>query len=734
MNNKYILLCASLLFAMVTAKSQSIETSSDSIALHEIVVSANKTAQPIYKVAQQIKVLTSPQIFSQQAQTTADLLQATGSAFVQKSQQGGGSPVLRGFEANKVVIMIDGVRMNNAIYRGGHLQNVITLDNNALDRLEVLYGPSSTIYGSDALGGVLHFYTKKAVLSANENTLFKGAAMVRYGTVNNEKTANVNFNIGGKNLASFTSITASSFDDLVMGKRVNPSLGAAIGERINYVERINGKDSLVVNTNKYKQVSTGYDQLDIVQKFAHKLSDKLTQGINFQLSTSTDIPRYDRLTDPNAKTILNQAEWYYGPQKRTMIAYDLNSNADTSETNFHIGVNYQAIEESRVSRGFNSSKKTSRIEKLNILGLSIDFNKKKGIHHIRYGVDAQINDLKSTAFITNVVDKTESAQSTRYPDGKNKFNQAGVYFSHTADLSERVVLNDGIRVGLTTLHSTFISKQFFPFPFEEAKQNNFTYSGNIGINYLFGQKSKISGNISSGFRAPNIDDLAKVFESSATLIVPNTDLKPEQTLNIELASIIGFGNKSVFQIALFNTQLYNAIVVDKFTFNGASEIEYNGKKVPVVAAQNKNKASISGFTTSINTPIVSNLYFDASAMYTVGKIKDEKDTPLDHIPPLVLRSGLAYGRESYTLGLSILYNGWKRIADFNPGGEDNQQYAPKEGMPSWYTLNFKGSYRLNNTVSLLGGIDNIMDLQYRTFSSGINGAGRNFYFTLKASF
>ncbi len=729
---KHICLCLSLLFILKESKGQSNINNEDSIALTEIVISANKTAENVLKVAQFIKVLNAKQILSQQSQTTADLLQNSGSVFVQKSQQGGGSPVLRGFEANKVLIMIDGVRMNNAIYRGGHLQNVITLDNNALSRLEVLFGPSSTVYGSDALGGVLHFYTKKAVFSTDETSLFKGSAMVRYGTINQEKTANVNFNIGRKKWASFTSVTASSFGDLVMGKQINPSLGYAFGERINYVARINSKDSVLVNPNKYKQVSSGYDQIDIIQKISHKISDHVTQGINFQLSTSTNIPRYDRLTDPSTQNILNQAEWYYGPQKRTLVAYDLN-NDDPVKTNYHLGVSYQSIEESRVNRAFNSNNRTSRIERLKILGLSMDFNKKIDNHQLRYGVDAQFNDLKSTAFITNVKDNAQSAQSTRYPDGKNRFNQAGLYISHTADLSEKIVLNDGLRIGVTTLYSTFINKQFFQFPFEEAKQKHLTYSGNIGINYLIGHKSKISGNISSGFRSPNIDDLAKVFESATNLIVPNADLKPEQTINYELATIIGFGRKSMFQLALFNTQLFNAIVVDKFTFNGATELEFNGKKVPIVAAQNKNKATIQGFTAAINTPIISNINFDASAMFTIGKIKAEKDTPLDHVPPLVIKTGLVYAVDDNSIGLSLLYNGWKRIEDFNPGGEDNPQYAPSVGMPSWYIINLKGSYRLNVNLTLLAGIDNALDLQYRTFSSGINGAGRNFYFTIKAA-
>lgn len=723
-------MCIAVMLALVTAESQT----EDTIALKEVVVFANKTEEPIEKVSQQIKVINAKQIFAQQAQNTADLLQLSGSAFVQKSQQGGGSPVLRGFEANKIVLMIDGVRMNNAIYRGGHLQNVITLDNNSLSRVEVLYGPSSTIYGSDALGGVVHFFTKKPSFSTDGHTLFSGSAMVRYGTVNKEKTANVNFNIGGSNIASYTSITASSFDDLIMGKKINSSLGRAFGERINYVERINGKDSVVVNPNKYRQVSSGYDQLDIVQKISHKLSDNLVHGINFQLSTSTDVPRYDRLTDPNSKTILNQAEWYYGPQKRTMVAYDINLKADPESTNFHIGINYQAIEESRINRGFNSSRRTTRTENINVLGINIDFNKNKGIHSFRYGADAQINDLKSTAFITNVNTNEQSPQSTRYPDGKNKFNQAGVYFSHTADLSNKWILNDGVRVGFTSLHSTFISKEFFPFPFDEAKQNNLTYSGSVGINYLVSERSKVAAIVSSGFRSPNIDDLAKVFESATTLIVPNTDLKPEQTINAEISTNIGFGKNSIFNIAVYQTQLFNAIVVDKFTFNGASEIDFNGKLVPIVAAQNKSKATVTGFTAGLSTQIVKHLNFDASAMYTKGQIKDATNIPLDHIPPFLLRSGLSYSSEKYNLGLSMLYNGWKRIADFNPGGEDNQQYAPEEGMPSWYVINFRGSYMVNKNLSIVAGVDNILDLQYRAFSSGINGAGRNLFLTIKAGF
>src|SRR5688572_18974005 len=170
---------------LVMAQSDPPEKSQDTLKtsyLEEIVISANKITEQRRAVAQQVKIITPQLILNLNAQTSADLLQNTGLVAMQRSQQGGGSPMMRGFEASRVLLMIDGVRMNNLIYRAGHLQNVITMDNNLLDRAEVLFGPSSTVYGSDALGGVVHFYTRDPQLS--DSKLTSGNAFVRYGAVN----------------------------------------------------------------------------------------------------------------------------------------------------------------------------------------------------------------------------------------------------------------------------------------------------------------------------------------------------------------------------------------------------------------------------------------------------------------------------------------------------------------------------------------------------------------------
>lgn len=146
-------MAAICLSPFVQAQQVERDTAMEEVSLNETVVAASRGSQARTAVAQQVRVIRRTEIERMNAPSTADLLSNTGQVFVQKSQQGGGSPVIRGFEASRVLLVVDGVRMNNAIYRAGHLQNVITMDNAALDRAEVLFGPASTVYGTDALGG-----------------------------------------------------------------------------------------------------------------------------------------------------------------------------------------------------------------------------------------------------------------------------------------------------------------------------------------------------------------------------------------------------------------------------------------------------------------------------------------------------------------------------------------------------------------------------------------------------
>lgn len=723
-----LIIYSGLSYAQTTATD-----TTKSITLKEVVISVNKTEETKKTVAQQVQVLTSKDIQSSQAQTTADLIGNTGNVFVQKSQLGGGSPVIRGFEASRILLVVDGVRMNNLIYRAGHLQNIVTLDNAALDRAEILFGPSSTIYGSDALGGVIHFYTKKPLFANDQKLNLKVNAFTRYGSVDDEMTGHLDFNIGGKKFASLTSFTYSNFDDLKGGENQNPFYNRAYGERPYYAERINDKDSLVKNDDRYLQVQSGYTQYDLLQKFAFRQNDHITHGLNIQFSNSNDVPRFDRLTDPKG-TGLNSAEWYYGPQKRLLTAYDLNLNNNASFfQNIHLGLNFQDIEESRHNRNFGNNFRNSRVEKVQVMGANLDFQKTVKKHNIRFGIDAQYNTLESTASRKNIVVDTTGKLDTRYPDGDNTMTNAAFYISHTWEINDQVTLNDGFRVGYSSLHSTLVDTALlFHLPYTTLDQKTPVYSGSIGLIHSPADDLKLSLLFSTGYRVPNIDDLAKVFAPpSGGVIVPNVDLKPEKTFNYELGITKIFNGRTRWENTIYYTDFFDVAVVDKFNYNGGDSIIYDGELSQVYANQNKDQAFLYGLSSNLISQMSERFMMKLGINYTYGRVKtDSTNVPLDHIPPFMSQLAFGYNNNNFSSDFIINYHGWKKLRNYG-SGEDNPQYATPDGMPAWITANIRFSYKVCKLLTLQAGVDNILDTQYRTFASGINAPGRNAFFALR---
>ncbi len=727
-------------YAEPDEKQDTIKTS----YLEEIVISANKIPEQRRTVAQQIKIITPSMIKNYNAQTTADLLQNTGVVAMQRSQQGGGSPMIRGFEASRVLLMIDGVRMNNLIYRAGHLQNAITLDNNMLDHAEVLFGPSSTVYGSDALGGVVHFYTRNPELSQEKKYLVSGNAFSRFGSVNNETTTHIDFNVSGSKFGSLTSFTYSDFGDLIMGKKTNPSLDTVFGLRPYFAARKadNSGDTLIANSNKYLQKFSGYHQYDWLQKFLFKPNEKTEHLWNIQYSTSSTIPRYDRLTDPQGAG-LRSAEWYYGPQKRFLFSHQTKINGLGAFADALVATaSYQSIEESRNDRRFNSNNFNHRAENVNVYALTVDLQRTRASNKLRYGFDSQFNTLVSTAFRQNISTQAITPLDTRYPDGNNAMSFWAVYATHTLEINDRWILNDGIRLGGSTLNSTFVDQSFFAFPFNEIRQKNLVGSGNLGI--IFTPTSwKFSLMTSSGYRAPNIDDLAKVFESvvgsastTGMLVVPNPDLKPEKTINGDFGVTKFFGEKVRLEGVFFATRFFDAIAVRPSTFNGQSTVTYNGFPANVVSSQNVDNAYLYGWNAQARAELSSHLTFSASYNYTYGRVKvnGEPSTPLDHIPPQFGRVGISYLSQKLKGELFSNFSGKKFLRDYSNSGEDNLQYAPVAGMPSWFTINCRLSYDFKKHFTIQAGVDNLLDLQYRTFASGINSPGRNVFATFRVKF
>ncbi|MCB9284669.1 MAG: TonB-dependent receptor [Lewinellaceae bacterium] len=705
-------------------------------SMDEVVISASRFEEKREDVAQVIQVINAKELAFINQQTTADVLQNSGEVLVQKSQQGGGSPVIRGFEANRVLLVVDGVRMNNAIYRAGHLQNSITLDNTILEKAEIVFGPGSVVYGSDALGGVIHFHTKNPQLALeNEKTNVSGQAFARFASASTELSSHIDLNLGWKKFGSLTSLTFSKFGDLRQGSRRIPPY-PNFGARDFYVERINGLDSMVVNKDPNIQVGSGYSQFDVLQKFLYRPSDRVSHTLNLQYSTSSDVPRYDRLTQVSGG-LPRFAEWYYGPQDRLLSSYMLNWNrASGLFDNFRLILAYQNIEESRNDRRFRQDLLNHRTEKLDILTLNADFNKDIKRHEIRFGLEGTYNKVNSTAYAENIVDGKTEALDTRYPDGGSNMRTAAAYVTHSFEISPHWILNEGIRFSCVGLSARFADKTFFDFPFTEAKQDHTALNGNLGLIYMpkGGWRVTVAG--SSGFRAPNVDDLGKVFESvPGNVILPNPDLNPEYTYNLEAGLSKTFAGKITLGGTVYYTWYRNAITTQPGTFNGQDSILFNGVLSQVTYNVNSQHAYLYGGNAYLSADVTDQFSITSTLNYTYGRIRtDTTNYPLDHIPPV-------FGKTSFNLKLDkfrgefwVMYNGWKRLEDYNLLGEDNFAFATPDGMPAWMTLNLRTSYQLSRYFQVQVALDNILDTNYRVFASNISAPGRNLVVTVRGTF
>lgn len=702
--------------------------------MEDVVISANKWEQNKREIPQQIAEFDKKEIARVEPATTADLLGANGQVFIQKSQLGGGSPMIRGFAANSVLIVIDGVRMNNAIYRSGNLQNVIMLDPNNLQEAEVVFGPGSVVYGSDALGGVMDFHTITPKF-ADENLTFSGSGFTRYSSAANAVTGNLNFEIGTKNFSSLSSFTYSSFDDVRAGaNRIDKF--PDFGKRFEYVDRQGDQDVVVANDDVNVQKASAYDQFNFLQKFKWRTSNFSDLTYAFHYSSSSDIPRYDRLIQRTDDGDFRSAEWYYGPQNWQMHSLQMRFFYPTKFFDqVKVITAYQNIEESRNDRHFQNDQLTTREEKVDVLSLNIDFERSLGINNeLYYGIELLTNQVDSKAKSNNIVTGEISPESTRYPDGGSDYSSAAAYLNLKNELNQKLILSTGLRYSFVKVKSKFVDKTFFDFPYDEIKIENGALNGSLGLVYLPNAQLKLNALLSSGFRSPNVDDIGKVFDSEpGTVIVPNPNLKPETSYNFEYGFDKAFNNGIRLAFVNYFSFLDNAMVRRPFTFNGQSQIIYNGVLSDVLAEVNVGEAFIWGLSGQLDWQLGNGLSAKSTMTYTQGKDRIE-NLPLRHVPPVFGETAIAYSNDKLNSSFSIKYSGGIAFEDLAPSEQNKPHIYTADGALSWYTFNLYNAYRFSEQLSININLENLLDTHYRPYASGISSPGFNATFSIRLTF
>ncbi len=731
--------------------NQSVPTkdTAETESMEEVLVSAQRFDQKRKFSPRQIEVISAKKLTELQPATLGDALINTGQVFVQKSQMGGSSPVLRGFEASRVLLVVDGVRMNNATYRAGHLQDIITIDPQILDRMEVNFGSGSTLFGSDAMGGVLYFKTKTPELGKRKVLPF---ATVRAQSASNSIISNAGLKIQMPKWGLIASATQSNFGDLRSGTR-NYSDIDTFGYRSWYVSRIDNRDTVLRNEDPTKQLGTGYNQTDLFAKLLVK-TGAFKHTVNVQRSQSDLIPRYDRLTefriDNSGKLLPTFGRWDYAPQNRSFFSYQVEQGNEQHKQRLTLA--RQSTQVGRITRNFQSVTQRSQLDTVVMLTANYDRSDALTPHfRLNSGLEFVGNDVRSRGINTQVISGVQTVTKARYADSGATTSMSSVYAQLLGDLPAlKANVQAGIRASSYRLAAHFSSANPWKLPFRSIEFSNNTMSFDLGLNKEIGELAVVKASVNQAFRNPNVDDMTKVFESKpgAKLLVPSPTLKAERSTTYDLGVLVNKSEKFALEAGVYQSVIANLLLDQPGTYLGEDSVEYDGRLTPVFQLMNLAEGRIWGVYTNAKYRLGKQLWWTGSLNYTRGTYRNATDgntpwEPLDHIPPMYGQSSLQWKLPRGFAELQYLFNGKKKAEFYSSSGEDNQDKQPyglldvnadgkPDGFnPSWGIWTVRGGYRLPKGFSLQLAVENMLDLHYRYFASGMSASGRNVLVSLK---
>jgi hemoglobin/transferrin/lactoferrin receptor protein len=674
--------------------------------------------------------LTPKQIKFYNPQTTADLLGLSNQVFIQKSQMGGGSPMIRGFAANNVLIVVDGVRMNNAIFRDGNLQNVITLDPNLIEETQIIFGPGSVFYGSDAMGGVMAFETKTPKIKKESH--YEGNVMLRTASANRENSWHVDLSYGKGSVAGLSSISLSNYGDLRMGNN-----GPSEYTRPSFSEYNGNTDSIIQSDDPNIQYFTGYSQINFNQKFRWKMDSVGEIVAHFGYATSSPIPRYDRIIQTrNGQPVYG--DWLYGPQK--WIQMNVRSTFLSKKGRLYDKATWiaahQTFEESRLVRRFKSFNLEENKEEVNVTSFNFDFDKKVKKTDIVYGFEFVTNSVESTGKGSQIDSGYSYEIATRYPN-ESTMSTLAAYLSLKRKLGKTLLSTIGARYTLIHLEAPFESS-FYDFPFTQIKIRKSAVSGSLGLRQMLNKTSFVYTNIATGFRAPNIDDMGKIFDSQPDrVIVPNEKLQPEYSYTAEIGAHLKLFNQFEVLVNGYYTIIDNVITRADYSLNGSDSLLYGGEMLRIQSLVNSDQGVVKGLEIQLKTEITQNIDFKTAYNLISGETNDGE--PLRHVAPNFGNTSVEWRKGKFKLICYANYNAELSNSSLSESEKSKTHLYAKDAnglpySPSWYTVNIKTGVTFSNALKLNIGLENILNKRYRPYSSGISAPGRNLTISLYGRF
>lgn len=660
--NRYILFLFLLLSTAATA--QNIDTTYtilDSVMVESRNIKIYELENPFI-----VSSISAKQIQQNGARTTPEALMGISGVFLQKTNHGGGSAFIRGLTGNQTLLVIDGIRINNATYRYGPNQYLNTIDMFTLKKIDILKGIGAIEYGSDAMGGVIQMETKQNTLKNLGRLHISNTS--KFLTSQMESTNRTEFQFAQKKWDFIGGVSLKNYGDIWGGGNIG------------------------------KQTPTGYSERNYDLKTKIKINSRQEITIASQNTAQKNIPIYHKISLENFS--VNQMDNQIHNLHYIKYRYKGN-NKWVNE--LIINTSIQRSVENRSLQKRNSNTLRNENDTIQTNGITIDIiSKPLKFWTFNSGFDYYADQVNSIAKETNTNQNTQISKRGLYPN-KSKYKNASLFNIHYLNIGQLKLIT-GIRYNFLNIQIT------------DADVGNIVLKPsalvtNFGLNYQINKNSAVFGSFTSGYRAPNIDDLGTLGIVDFRYEIPSYDLKPERSLNLE----IGYKHNSPkrnLTVSAFNMQLRDIIarvIVDGNIINGYSV--YNKKNI--------ESSYIKGAELSYTQVLPSGFIIQTNTTYTYGQ-NVSKNEPMRRIPPFFGQNSIAWNHKNMTLACRHQFAGNQtRLAK----GDMDDNRIGKAGTPGWNTINIDAGLQLKH-LDLNINVINLLNEKYKTHGSGVFGMGR----------